>query len=187
MDVLYYSDASRFRNVASFCLPSRRTVVLRGAKSFSRRFRIPFDRLGESGFSAVRQQPVPRPGKTAFRRAASEKTVPVGVLSRSPSGIALRPVSPDQQHDVFDVVGVREHIHRLNAEHAIVGIEQRQVAGLRGRVAAQRRRSVRDAAPRIVRATSSWIPARGGSRITTSGRPLRSTNASSSTSFMSPA
>ena len=41
-----------------------------------------------------------------------------------------------QEHNVLYVVRLREHIHGLDGRHAVVGVEERQVAGLRGRVAA---------------------------------------------------
>ena len=44
--------------------------------------------------------------------------------------------SPHEFHDVFHVVRVGEHIDGLHRFDAVVGVEQRQVAGLRGGVAA---------------------------------------------------
>lgn len=43
---------------------------------------------------------------------------------------------PHQLHHVLDMVRMGEHVHGLHGLDAIIGVEQRQVARLRGRVAA---------------------------------------------------
>ena len=92
----------------------------------------------------------------------------------------------DEFYDVFDVVGVGEHVDGAYIDHAVHVVQKRKIARLRGGVAAY----VYDAAGggALYDLDDLFVDAaRGGSRITTSGRPLRSTNSSESTSFMSPA
>ncbi len=89
----------------------------------------------------------------------------------------------DEFYDVFDVVGVWEHVDGAYIGHAVHVVQKREIARLRCGVAAY----VYDAAGGGALYDLDDLFVDGGSRITTSGRPLRSTNSSESTSFMSPA
>ena len=65
-----------------------------------------------------------------------------------------------EQHDIFDVRGVGEHVDGLHSLHTVIGVEQRQVAGLRGGVATD----VDDAAGRGVKDDVDHVGVHAGAR-----------------------
>lgn len=100
--------------------------------------------------------------------------------------VALWGLPAVEAHDVLHMVCVGEHVDGLHGGDAVGRIEKGQIACLRCGVAADVDYALGCGAQYDLD-DAGVDTARGGSRIMTSGWPLRAMKSSLSTSFMSPA